>query len=79
MFTLSDKTKSNIKKSTGIDTSEITVMPHDTLDQKIEKKIGKKIKTKFIKTKGFSVRGNIYIALNRVLRESWLNKQMAKL
>ena len=43
MFTLSDKTKQAIEKSTGLTMYEITVLDMKTLEDKIETKICKKL------------------------------------
>ncbi len=43
MFTLSDKTKQAIEKSTGLTMNEIITLDIKTLEDKIETKIGKKL------------------------------------
>lgn len=43
-FILSDKVKAIIKHDIGMSAEEISVMEHDEIERRIEKKIGKKLK-----------------------------------
>lgn len=78
MFSLNSKTKASIQKSTGMNADDIITMSHDELDSNIERKIGKKLRLKFIRKRGISARGNVYIFLSRILRRDWLDKEIAK-
>lgn len=79
MFKLNDKTKNSIKRETGLEYDRILSMEHDEIRRAIEKKIGKKLVLEFLKGNGFHARGSVYLQLKRVLRESWLNKQISRI
>ena len=47
-FVLSDRTKTSIQKSTGLNPKEISMMDEDDVRVSIERKIGKELKIEYI-------------------------------
>jgi len=65
-ITLNNQTISSIENITGIKYDDIISMDSDCLTQKIQKKIGKKLRFKRINNNHLIGRGSVYIYLNRL-------------
>lgn len=74
MYTVSEKTRENIERNTGIKSSEITSMDHEEMDKIIEKKIGKHLQLKVLEGYNLLPRGSVYIFTNRLFRNTWLER-----
>jgi hypothetical protein len=79
MFKLSEETKNNIQKDTGIPINEMLSMSATSIDIKIEKKIGKKLTLKQTNNSRSKSRGSVYLFLNRLLHMGNIDKKLSKI
>jgi hypothetical protein len=79
MFKLSDKTKKVIEKQTGFTSEEISSLDMDSLEERIESKIGKKLEYMVHNDDRLLGRGNIYMYLSRMTSMSKIDKKLSKI
>jgi len=63
---LNNQSRTSIEKVTGISYEDLMAMDIDSIESKIEKKIGKKLKFKSITDSRLVGRGSVYAYLNRL-------------
>ena len=78
-FILSDETKENIQKDTGIPVDEMIAMSATSIDAKIEQKIRKKLTLKQSHDPRLRSRGSVYLFLNRLLRIDKIDRKLSKI
>lgn len=77
MYSLNDKTKSNIFKRTGLSVEDILDKDFEDIDRVIEKKIGRKLIHSYSsKSTMFTGRGNTYLYLSRVLEKEAMEREL---
>lgn len=64
-MTLNNETKLSIERTTGICYNDILSMDIEELENKIEKKVGKKLTFKLTSDKRLPSRGSVYLFLHR--------------
>lgn len=79
MFQLNDKSKKTIERYIGLQYNEIASMDLDTLESKIEEKIGKKLDYAHINDDRLLGRGNIFMYLARFIKIEAINKKLSKI
>ena len=79
MFVLNSRTKTAIQQTTGLDPAIVPMMDHEEIDDAIEEKIGKKLEIGLIDSEGLAARGNVYIHLNRLISNLWIEKELSKI
>jgi hypothetical protein len=79
-FMLSSKTISNISKYTGISEKDLMKLTSEEQTEKIEEKIGKKLQhSTYDKNPVFVGRGSVYLYLRRILKSSYIEKEICKI
>ena len=78
-ITLNERTQKSIEKSTGIKVRDMVAMDAEKIDLAIEKRMGKKLQ--FLSSKGgkLSVRGSVYIFLNRLISVFIIDKKLSQI
>lgn len=79
MFRLNERSKKAIQRKLGLDAEAISKMKVEDIDERIEKKIGKKLKTIPEYDIRLAGRGSVYLFLLRLLGIKTIDKQLAKI
>ncbi len=79
MFKLNERIKNNIAISTGISFEEISKLSAQEIDERIEKKLHKKLEPENPTDIRRLGRGTPYLFLNRLVPIDWINKQLSKI
>lgn len=79
MFYLNQKSKEIIEDSTGVKIDQISKMDVEDLDQCIEKKIGKRLKSNLIDDYRLIGRGSVYIFLARIFGIETVDSILSKI
>lgn len=77
-YRLNITTQEAIKKNVGLDIDEISLMDTDLLDERIEKKIRKKLEHQ-TKLNNLTSRGSVYIELGRLMPMDDIDKMLTKI
>lgn len=79
MFKLSEKTKQVIENQTGFTSDELSSLDLDSLEKRIESKIGKKLEYMVHSDDRLLGRGNIYMYLSRIIGMSKIDKKLSEI
>ena len=78
-FQLNQRCKENIRKSTGLEVSEISKMSSDEIDTYLEKRINKKLEYKMPVDNRLTSRGSVLLFLGRFLKLSFIEKKLSRI
>lgn len=78
MLKLNSLTKKNIEEKTGISTDRISKITPCVFNRYLSRRIGKKIEVSSSSDKRLTGRGSVYIALNRIMKTSEIDKKFYK-
>lgn len=79
MFKLSEKTKQIIVNQTGFTSDELSTLDLESLEKRIESKIGKKLEYMVHSDDRLLGRGNIYMYLSRMTDLLKIDKKLSKI
>lgn len=79
MYTISQETKRNIERATGVSYDKLLTLTPEEEKALIEKKLGKKLKFSAKKRPGVYGRGNPLLAKGKIRTAEDLNKKSEKL
>lgn len=79
VITLNQRSQESIAKTTGLKVSDIIAMDSEKVDEAIEKKIGRKLTHLKSSDSRLTVRGSVYVFLDRLVSLSSIEKILSKI
>ncbi len=77
-FKLNNSTKQNLRKTTGLEYSQLVEMSAVDIDNYLQKKAGKRFQLQN-RFGNYVNRGSVYLFLNKIMRYEEINRKIARI